>query len=111
MTRPSPSNPADHLPDDDPPEDEELLDPGVVFRLFPFWSLPGVDWEFAPWLDDFESGTVFRLLPLVLLPGVFAAPEEEEDEDMPPEDELVGAVCANKTEAIAMLATEVAIPR
>jgi hypothetical protein len=85
----------------------------VVFRLLPFLSLPGVDWEFAPWLDDLESGTVFRLLPLVLLPGVFAVPEEEEEEeDMPPEDELGGgAVCASRAEAISMLATDVATPR
>jgi hypothetical protein len=101
------------LPDDDEdPAPEDELDPGVVFRSFPFLLLPGVCPEFAPWLEFFESGTVFRLLPLVLLPGVFAMPEEEEeDEDIPPEDELVGAVCASRTEAIAMLATEVAIPR
>jgi hypothetical protein len=85
----------------------------VVFRLFPFLSLPGVFWESAPWLELLESGTVFRLLPLLLLPGVFAAPEEdeEEEEDMPPDDELGGAVCANRAEAMTMLAMDVAIPR
>jgi hypothetical protein len=102
-----------YLPDEDddvPPEDE-LLDPGVVFRLLPFLSLPGVDWEFEPWLEFFESGTVFRLLPLVLLPGVFA-PEEDEEDDMPPEDEFAGgADCASNAEAMSMLATDVASPR
>ena len=102
--------------DDPPPEDELLLDSGVVFRLLPFLSLPGVFWESAPWLDPLESGTVFRLLPLVLLPGVFVAPEEEfvapdEEEDIPPEDELGGGVCARRADAISMLATDVATPR
>jgi hypothetical protein len=84
----------------------------VVFRLLPFLSLPGVDWEFAPWLEFFESGTVFRLLPLVLLPGVFAAPEEEDDDDMPPEDELGGgAPWASRAEAISILPTDVTTPR
>jgi hypothetical protein len=84
----------------------------MVFRLLPFLSLPGVCPEFAPWLEFFESGTVLRLLPLVLLPGVFAAPEEEDAEDILPEDELGGgAVCASRAEAISMLATDVATPR
>jgi hypothetical protein len=77
--------------------------------------LPGVFWESAPWLDDLESGTVFKLLPLVLLPGVFAPEEElvapDEDEDMPPEDEPGGGVCARRAEAINILATDVATPR
>jgi hypothetical protein len=98
--------------DDEAPPEDELLDPGVVLRLFPFLSLPGVDWEFEPWLEFFESGTVFRLLPLVPPPGVFAAPEEEEDdEDIPPEELGGGADCASKADAIIMLATDVAIPR
>jgi hypothetical protein len=85
----------------------------VVFRLLPFLSLPGVCWESEPWLEFLVSGTVFRLLPLVLLPGVFAAPEdEEEDEDMAPEDEPGGGgVCASTAEAISMLATDVATPK
>jgi hypothetical protein len=77
----------------------------------PLVSLPGVFWESAPWLEFLESGTVFRLLPLVLLPGVFAVPEEE-DEDIPPEEELGGgADCASRADAISMLTTEVATPR
>jgi hypothetical protein len=102
-----------YLPDEDddvPPEDE-LLDPGVVFRLLPFLSLPGVDWEFEPWLELFESGTVFRLLPLVLLPGVFAPEEDEDDEDILPDELGGGDDCASNAEAINMLATDVAIPR
>jgi hypothetical protein len=75
-------------------------------------SLPGVDWESDPWLEFLVSGTVFRLLPLVLLPGVFAPEEEEEDDDIPPDDELGGgADCANRADAISILATDVATPR
>jgi hypothetical protein len=95
-----------------PPEDE-LLDPGVVLRLLPFLSLPGVFCEFAPWLEVLESGTVLRLLPLALLPGVVAVPEEEDEDippDEPPEELGGGADCASKAEAISMLATDVAIP-
>ena len=34
----------------------------------------------------------------------------EEEDDMPPDDELGGAVCASKADAINMLTTEVATP-
>jgi hypothetical protein len=106
------SPPLSYLPEEDPEEEDplpdELFDPGVVFRLFPFVSVPGVDWESAPWLECLESGTVFKLLPLVLLPGVFAP--EEDEEDIPPEDELAG-VCARMAEAITMLAIDVATPK
>ena len=78
----------------------------------PLVSLPGVCWEFAPWLVCLESGTVFRLLPWVLLPGVLAPEDEEDDEDMAPEDELGdGADCASRADAMSMLAIDVATPR
>ena len=62
------------------------LELGTVFRLLPLVLLPGV-LVAEPLFDEFVFGTVLRSLPLVLLPGDFIlAPED--DDDIPPEEEL-----------------------